>query len=398
MTSKERVLKAIRHKETDKLPVDLGGSLVTGIHIFSYNSLRQALGVSSGLPVLIDTSQMLALVEKEVIEVLQVDTVPLMGVYDPMGVKNGVGYKTFSFPNGLKCLVSKDFNPKQESDGSFYIEKGGNLFCMPSGGFYFDLRRPALKGVKTIKEITEKFDLSPFSKEEADYYKREALKLKGTDKAVIGEMFATYEVEFYFGYEEAYIILFENKTLIMDFLELITDMYIKNFDIFNSSVGNVVDILVVYKDLGNQLGPSISPDLAREVFFPSMKRFVEYVKTHSDYAIMLHTCGAVYEFIPDIIDCGFDILNPVQISARGMDPEKLKRDFGKDICFWGGGVDTQKTLPFCKPDEIRAEVRKNCSIFAKGGGFVFTPVHNVQANVPPENVIAAFSEANDFKL
>jgi uroporphyrinogen decarboxylase len=158
-------------------------------------------------------------------------------------------------------------------------------------------------------------------------------------------------------------------------------------------VGDAVDVITVYKDLGNQNGPSIHPDLVREVFFPPMRRFVEWVKERSGYSVMLHACGSIYEFIPDIVACGFDILNPVQISARNMDPEHLKSRFGGDICFWGGGVDTQNILPFGSADEIRRQVRSNVDIFSRGGGFVFNPVHNVQAGVSPESVASAYYEA-----
>ena len=156
---------------------------------------------------------------------------------------------------------------------------------------------------------------------------------------------------------------------------------------------DALDILTVHNDLGNQNGPSVNPAVVREVFMPPMKRFVQYVKENSDYAVMLHACGSIYEFIPDIIDCGFDILNPVQISARNMEPGRLKREFGEELCFWGGGVDTQRMLPFGAPEEVRGQVRENAAVFSDGGGFVFNPVHNIQAGVSPENIVAAYDEA-----
>jgi uroporphyrinogen decarboxylase len=181
--------------------------------------------------------------------------------------------------------------------------------------------------------------------------------------------------------------------MMIDFLDRLTEMYKGNFILFRDAVGDAVDIITVYKDLGNQNGPSVNPTVVREVFLPPMKRFVRYVKENSDYAVMLHACGSIYEFIPDIIDCGFDILNPVQISARNMEPGRLKQEFGEELCFWGGGVDTQRVLPFGTPEEVREQVIENAAAFSGGGGFVFNPVHNIQAGVPPENIVAAYDVA-----
>jgi uroporphyrinogen decarboxylase len=222
--------------------------------------------------------------------------------------------------------------------------------------------------------------------------------LRESERAVVGEIFATFEIEFYFGYEQGMMNLLTNKQMMIDFLERLNEMYMRNFDLFRDAVGKRVDIITVYKDLGNQNGPSVNPSLIREVFMPPMKRFVQHVKENSDYAVMLHACGSIHDFIPDIIECGFDILNPVQISARNMEPDRLKREFGKKLCFWGGGVNTQATLPFGSTEEVREQVRENAGALAPGGGFVFNPVHNIQAGVPPVNIVAAYDEAAGFEL
>ena len=396
MTSRQRVLRAIRHEETDRIPLDLGSTYVTGIHAYSYSRLREHIGLSGSPVEIIDTYQLLARVEFEVLDRFGVDVLPLFGAYDPLGVKCGVGLKEWAMPNGEPSLVSKDFFPELQEDGSYLLEKGGNLFRLPSEGFYFDAVRPVLAEAGSIDDIERLFDFSGFRQVQADYYRKEAERLRESERAVVGEIFATFEIEFYFGYEQGMMNLLTNKQMMIDFLERLNEMYMRNFDLFRDAVGKRVDVITVYKDLGNQNGPSVNPSLIREVFMPPMRRFVQHVKENSDYAVMLHACGSIHDFIPDIIDCGFDILNPVQISARNMEPDRLKREFGEKLCFWGGGVNTQSTLPFASAEEVRAQVRENAGVFAEGGGFVFNPVHNIQAGVPPENIVAAYDEAAGF--
>jgi len=186
------------------------------------------------------------------------------------------------------------------------------------------------------------------------------------------------------------------KDLTICFIERQADMYIRNFDKFHDAVGDVCDIMMMHKDMGNQLGPMISPDVARDVFMPSFKKFVTHVKEKSGYKVMMHNCGSVYAFIPDLIEGGIDILNPIQFTARDMEVDRLKREFGTDLCFWGGGVDTQHVLPFGTEADVRKQVRENAAILGEGSGYVFNPVHCIQANVPARNIVAAFDEINRF--
>lgn len=188
------------------------------------------------------------------------------------------------------------------------------------------------------------------------------------------------------------------KDLTIYFTERLTDMFIRNFDIFYDAVGDVADIMMMHKNMGNQNGPMISPKAASEIFFPYFKKYVRHVKEKSDYFVTMHNCGSIYEFIPGLIDYGVDILNPVQFTAKDMEPEKLKKEVGKDICFWGGGVDTQHVLSYGSEEEIGKQVRENARVFSKGGRYVFTPVHCIQAKVPTGNIIAAFDEVNNFNL
>ena len=299
-------------------------------------------------------------------------------------------------PNGLKVIVSKDFNPVKLDDGSYILSKNGYEFKLPTNGYYFDPIKYLLQDARTIEDIEKNFDFSGYGEREAQYFKREVEKLKNSDKAIIGDIFASFSAEDVFGYEKAFMNLILEKDLSKYFMERLTDMYIHNFNVFYDAVGDNIDIMMMHKDMGNQKGCMISPESAKEFFFPNFKRFVDNIKKRSKYYVMMHNCGSIYEFIPNLIECGIDILNPVQFTAYNMDPIKLKKEFGNDICFWGGGVDTQHILPYGTIEEVRIQVREKARIFSKGGGFVFTPVHCIQAKVPVENIIAAFDAALEF--
>ncbi len=397
MTSRERVITAINHEQSDKVPVDLGSAFETGIHAYAYKELKGSLGFASGNVEMVDMLQGLARVEEDVIERLNIDTVRFGAKYDPLGIAYGVGLKEWTMPNGLPCMVSKDFDPEKSEDGSYLIERGGNLFRCPENGFYFDAVKLAIAEARNIKDVEKVYGFGGLSEEEKEFYKDEASRLKDTQKAVVADLVIGFEIEYYFGYEKAFMNLLLNKTLMIDFIERLTDSYMLKFDLLKEIVGDAIDVLVIGKDLGNQNGSPINPKLVREVFFPSMKKYVTHVKENSKYYVMLHSCGSIYEFIPDIIDCGIDILNPIQIKAKNMEPDRLKREFGKYLCFWGGGIDTQNTLPFGSEKEVREQVRENARIFSKNGGYVFNPVHNIQPGVPGKNIIAAFDEINRFR-
>jgi uroporphyrinogen decarboxylase len=176
----------------------------------------------------------------------------------------------------------------------------------------------------------------------------------------------------------------------------LADHYVTNLPRYLDAVGDYIQIIQMGDDLGTQNGPQMSPEMYRQIIKPAHRQVYEYVKTHSDLYIFLHTCGSIYRLIPDLIEVGVDILNPVQISAAEMDPARLKREFGQDVVFWGGGANTQHVLASATPEKVRQHVRELIEIFAPGGGYVFCQVHNIQANVPPENVVAMFEAALEF--
>ena len=265
------------------------------------------------------------------------------------------------------------------------------------GGFYFDPIKYALGEAETIQDVEKDFDFSGYTQEHVDFLKQQAGQLADSERAVIGDVFASFSAEDIFGYEKAYMNLLAERELTVYFMDRLTDMFIRNFDKFYEAVGDVCDIMMIHKDMGNQYGPTISPQVARGVLMPCFEKFVSHVKSKSTYKVMMHNCGSIYAFIPDLINCGIDIINPVQFTARDMQLERLKGQFGKDICFWGGGVDTQHVLPFGSEEKVRQQVRENARILSRGGGFVFNPVHCIQPKVPTENIIAAFDEIREFR-
>ena len=180
-------------------------------------------------------------------------------------------------------------------------------------------------------------------------------------------------------------------------LDKLLEMHLKTLEKVLDAVGDSVDVIMFGDDLGTQSAPMINPDLYREVFYPGHKKMFQMVKDRTDMKVFLHSCGSVKQFLPDLIDAGLDIINPVQTTAADMDPLELKKEFGKDLVFWGGGVDTQHLLPGGTPDEIRRDVRKNAEILMKDGGFVFSQIHNIVTGVPPENIVAMYEEANSIR-
>lgn len=389
-------MAAVNHDATDKIPVDLGGSVQSTIHVYAYADLKRALGIKTGSVEVMDTFILAAHVEDSVRRALQIDTVPIFCPVDACGVKNDAEKVTWTMPNGLQVKVSEDFNPVQQGDGSWILDKAGYQFKLPADGYYFDMIKYLLQDAETQEDVEKTFDFGGFTEAQAVFYRDQAEKLRGTEFAVIGDVWASFSAEDMFGYEKAFMNLCLNKELTIHFIERLTDMFIHNFELFHDAVGDVCDIMMMHKDMGHQNGPMMSPDLAREVFMPSFKRFISHVKSKSNYKVMMHNCGSIYAFIPDLIDCGVDILNPVQFTAKDMQLDRLKKEFGKDLCFWGGGVDTQHVFPSGSQDEVRAQVRKNASILSSRSGFVFNPVHCIQANVPAQNIIAAFDEINRF--
>ena len=396
MTSRERVLLALAHKEPDRVPIDLGSTIVTGISATAYKNLISYWGLEHGNIHLMEITQQLAEVEEPMLKKVGADAVILWPEY-PKGWKRGM------LSDGNPCLVPEDFNPEIQSDGSHVLknEDGTIILRMPKDGFYFDELYHPLQNVETTEEV-EKFAW-PYtaSRDELDRLRKRAQYLsEKTEYAVVADTLLwgqIYEVLQHLRGWDTFVMDLAGNTKMGNYLldkrlEVCLERFRQYFDTFDK----YIDVIVVGDDLGMQDGPQISPELYRKMVKPRQKKLYAYIKSKTDAYLFLHACGSVYDFIPDYIEMGVDILNPVQVSARNMDSVRLKREFGRDITFWGGGCDTQRVLPLGSPKTVREEVRRRVGDFAPGGGFVFNTVHNIQPDVPVENLAAMYEAVQEF--
>lgn len=420
MNSRQRVLTALAHREPDRVPVDLGGTRVTGITAVAYNRLKAHLGLADAPTKVFDISQQLAELEEEILQRFGVDVIALNRVQTGFGIMNWA-WKEWRLPDGSPCLVSTQFDPVREEGGGDERSRGsgqrvGNevserdrsswalvrdgvvVARMPARSFYFTRVHHPLAGVTTREEV-DAYPWPTISDEELAYLRRRARHLyENTDYAIVGE-FGGNILEWgqdLRGWDVFLMDLVIHKDLAHHLMDRMVECHLRNLERYLDAVGDYIQIIQMGDDLGTQWGPQISPQLYREMIKPRHQRVYGYVKEHSDIYVFLHSCGAIFDLIPDLIEAGVDILNPVQTSARGMDPVALKRKFGQALTFWGGGCDTQRVLPRGTPEEVQRDVRERLRIFAPGGGYVFAQVHNVQPDVPPENLVAMFQAVQEF--
>ena len=412
MTSRERVLAAINHKETDKVPVDCGAMRSTGITGVAYNSLKQYLNISEGETKIYDMVQQLAIPEQWYLNRYQVDTVDLARAFanDP---KDWVEWK---LPDGSDALVPAWLRIEKRNSSWVCVNEQGEILAeMPPFSYYFDQKLWPLMGThrenfndleKDLNRQMWAYMTDPLWKNsgQPDFYARLRAKAKKlyeeTNYAIMigfgGNIFETGQ--FLYRTDEFLMNLITERKEMEKMLDKLVEIYLLRLEPLLKAISPYVQIIQMGDDLGMQTGPMLSPKLYHEVLFPRHKELYQYIKKNSDLYVFLHSCGAVSEFIPDLIEAGVDILNPVQISAEGMEPARLKKEFGKDIVFWGGGIDTQHTLFNGSPDQVKDEVKRNTEIFMKDGGFVFNQVHNILAGVSPENIVAMYEAVNEIRF
>ena len=406
MTSRERVRRAVNYQRPDRVPIDLGAIRASGIPAVLYKKLKERLGVRSPTRIF-DSMQLLADVEPEVLDRLHVDVVPLdcgLCAWQLADVGDGVA-KTL--PAGTDVYFPPGTVITEEADGSWvHRNAAGQAFArMPEGGFYFDFIRPTMAGhidpdawqpADTVNEET----LAAVQKRAEDLY-------DGTDKALLGwgasisliGLSALLADNITQGSLDTWLtMLMVEKQAANDMMARSVEASIRCLELYHQAVGNrCVAWGVASDDAGTQRSELLSPDLFDEMIVPHYRRLCDWVHEHTSWKTYLHSCGSIHEYLDSWIDAGIDILNPVQISAANMDAERLMADFGGRIVFWGGGCDTQRVLPVGTPDQIRAHVRANLDAFAaRDGGYVFTQVHNIQADVPVENVVAMLGAAYEY--
>ena len=412
MSGRERVLRALRYEPVDRVPVDLGGTVTSGAQVSVIANLRQALGLDKpGEPVkVVEPYQMLGEVAMDLLDALEIDVVSLPGPKNHFGFANS-HFKLWNTFDGTSVLVPGGFNTEPEPDGSILQYPQGDKSLpasakMPKGGFYFDAiirQYPIDEATLDPADNLEEFTL--LTGEELTFYERQANELfNHTDLAIamglpnsgLGDIAhvpapGLKDPKGIRDIEEWYISTVTRRDYIEEVFAGQVEIAIKNFEMLYQAVGDKVHVVFVDgTDLAAQNTLFCSLDGYRDLYQPFSKKLNDWIHAHTKWKTMKHCCGGCEPLIEGFIEAGFDILNPIQTSAKGMDPERLVETYGGRIVFWGGGVDTQKTLPFGKPQDVRHEVAERLRIFGAKNGFVFNPVHNIQCNTPTENVLAMF--------
>jgi uroporphyrinogen decarboxylase len=383
-------MAALAHRQPDRVPIDLGGTRQSGIAASTYHQLKQRLGMSSPTRVY-DVYQMLAEVERPVMERFGADVIGLNRPAVAFGIVNE-GWKPWRMFDGTLVEVPAGFNPVTQPNGDLALLRGDELIArMPKDGYYFDRLEVYPGGAhQRVEEVTP----AVMSDQLCEHYRAHSEALfQNTDFAIVAPMGPPYELFYGLGtggFESWMMSLAAEPDYVNQLCDKLVDVWIENLRRFAQAVGNRVQILQFNDDFGTQTAPFISVKMFRELIMPHYKRGLDWVHTNTDMKVFLHSDGAILPLIPSIIEMGVDILNPVQTSATGMDAQTLKSQFGDQLVFWGGSLDCQKTLPFGTPEEVRREVHEHVKVFSPGGGYVFASVHNIQANVPAENVITMF--------
>jgi len=398
LNSRERVLAALRHEEADRVPMDVGGHRSTGIHIATCFRLRRHLRLRSCPLRLYDVMQQLADVESDLLDRFRADVIQIHRLRPAMGFSIA-RWKGMSLPDGTPALVPRDYSPYPAPQGGWYLDSpNGSRLYMPSAANYFELATPPLSPLATEKNI-DALPWDDIEDEDMEFVVRQAREVREKSDRASLVIFGGNILESgnnAFGFQNFMYQLVANPSLVGYYFDRLTDTYLCRLKKFLPAVEGLVDIIAVGDDLGGQGGPLVSPEMYRTMIKPYQARVYGYIRNHSSAYLFLHSCGSIVPLIPDLIEIGVQILNPIQTSARDMDPLALKRRWGKELVFWGGGCDTQHILPYGTPEEVRNDVRERMEIFKPGGGFVFASIHNILAGVPPENIVAMLDGAYEF--
>jgi len=415
MTGRERVLCAISHREPDKVPVDLGAMRSTGITAVAYGNLKRYLGISAGSTDVYDVVQQLAQPEDPILDYFEADVIDLGRAF----LTTDEDWKDFTLPDGSAAKIPAYAGFEPDGSGGWLVRSADRTIIglMPQGAFYLsqthfpllewdgqDLavldRLPELMARVTWAALPTAPWHKPLTREHLSDIRRQAKRLSETTDFAVMAGFGGNLLEwgqFLCRNDQFLMGLAESPRKAEALIDRLTEMHLENLEKLLDAVEGYVQIIQMGDDLGTQLAPQISPQMYRRFFKPRHKRIYERVRKRSGIHVFLHSCGAIAPLLPDLIEIGVEIINPVQTSARGMEPEKLKREFGKDLTFWGGGCDTQRVLPYGTEREIDEHVRRRFEILAPGGGFVFSQVHNILPNVPPRNIVAMIEAAKTFR-
>jgi uroporphyrinogen decarboxylase len=399
MTSRERILAALNHQPSDRLPIDFGGTRQSGISAIAYHRLRQHLKLPVPQPARVfDLYQMLAEIEQEIADRFGADC---LGLYRPdvaFGIPNR-DWKPATLFDGTPVRVPGEFKPVTEPNGDLVIQRHGRPIArMPHNGFYFD-RLEQYPGA-THPDL-DQWQPPRISPETFEHYHQQAEILhKQTDKAIVAPFGPPYELFYGLGtggFENWMITFASEPDYVKRLYRLLVDTWIIHLKQFHGAVGDRIHVLQICDDFGTQNAPFLSPKMFRNLVVPAYKEGLDWVHANTNWKVLLHSDGAIFPLLPDIIHMGVDCLNPVQTSAAGMDPAVLKREFGEQLVFWGGSCDPQTRLTLGTPEDVIKETTRNIEMLSPNSGYVFAPIHNIQANVPPQNITALFETALGFR-
>ena len=379
MNSRERLLTALNHKESDRVPIDIGGTLITGINIHAYRNLIRYLGINEPEQPMFDVVQQLVKPSEAFLQRFHID------------VRN----VSPSSDGAWKMKV------QTEGDYQNFVDQWGIKWRMPlKGGFYYDMaEHPLAKDELTLDDVkTHPFpDVNDPSRYAS--IRKDAQGVRDRGYGVVMSSIGAGILElggWLRGYENFYTDLLLEEDLVNAYLDRILETKMAYWSNVFDKAANLIDVVQEADDLGSQGSMLIAPETYRQFIKPRHKILFDFIHSRTDAKIFMHSCGSFVPVIPDLIEVGLDILNPVQYLAVGMDAVMLKKEFGRDLVFWGGGVDTQRTLPQGTAAEVKENVRRQIEVLAPGGGFVFNTVHNIQADVPPQNLVALFEAFEEF--
>jgi len=404
MTSRERVLMALNFEEPDRVPMDLGGTIMSGIMAHALDRLRKYLWLERRPVKVYEVFQMLGEVEMDVVDRLGIDVLPVEPLVQFFGLRRK-NYKPWKLCDGTDVLVPGQFEVETDPEGNYLIHNEGDINKqvegrMPKDGYYFDMQSmtethldfnpPSLDEIKKENHLSRK---------ELEFLQKRAEKLrKETDKALLLGCWGKVGLPSVGSIPDFLCLMAMDKTYIKDMFAIRTETAIKNMELLKEYLGDNIDILGLDGyDYGSQKAELFSPEWFDELFVPYLKEQNDWVHNNTNWKTWQHTCGSITKIFPMLVETHLDIINPVQCSAEGMDPAWLKNTFGKKLVFWGGGVDTQKTLPFGTTEDVKSEVMERLKIFAPGGGYVFNPVHNIQHGTPPENIAVAYDTVKKWE-
>lgn len=378
MTPRERLITALRHNEPDRVPFDLGATSVTGIHRIAYCGLREFLGLPKVKVRIFHRYQQLACVDDDVAELLRVDA---------RGIRSNPPSKP-------------QIEEWQDGESLYYRDEWGIVRRMPiERGLYYDLCDSPLKDAEHTSDVEHYPFPDPADDARFAGLREAAMQLRNKGYAVVLGTLCPGMLEMGMwlrGFENFYCDLRTNLKLVETLMDKVLELKLRYWGKALSLLGDLVDVIQEGDDYGGQHGLLIEPSLWRRLLKPRLKMLFEGIKQNANVFIFFHSCGSIYEIIPDLIEVGVDALNPIQVAAANMDTKRLKSEFGDALTFWGGGVDTQRILPMGTPEQVREEVKMRIDHLAEGGGFVFSAVHNIQADVPPQNVMAMWEALMEY--